>query len=92
VLARGAQRLRERKAAPESVAVGILVPEDQNLFVGVDELFDLVVKMPRLLGGRSGYESTSSCGRTSFSSSLMWTAYSIDPSSSKRSSGENFRF
>jgi hypothetical protein len=46
VLAGGPQRFREREAAPERVAVGVLVAEDQDLFVGVDELFDLVIEMP----------------------------------------------
>ena len=45
VLALGAQRLREREAAPESVAVGVLVAEDQDLLVGVDQVFDLVVQV-----------------------------------------------
>jgi len=35
VLARGAQRLREREAAAERVAVGVLVTEDQDLLVGL---------------------------------------------------------
>jgi hypothetical protein len=36
VLAGGTQSFREGKAASERVAVGILVPEDQDLLVGVD--------------------------------------------------------
>jgi len=49
VLARGAQRLGERKAAAERVAVGVLVAEDQDFLVGGDELPDLVVKVPRFV-------------------------------------------
>jgi hypothetical protein len=45
VLARPAQGLREREAAAEGVAVGVLVAEDQDLLVGLDELLDLVVMM-----------------------------------------------
>jgi hypothetical protein len=58
LFAGGAQRLRERQAAAEGVTVGILVPEDQDLLVGVDELLDLVVLVGRFaLGG--GYVSVS---------------------------------
>src|SRR5260370_3480797 len=87
------QRLREREAASERVPVGVFVPEDQDLLVGVDQLLDLVVNMRCLL--RSGYDGSSgalSAGSTSFNSSEICTAYSIDESSSKRSSGENLRF
>jgi hypothetical protein len=74
------------------------VAEDQDLLVGVDELLDLVVDVRSLL--RSGYDSSSPIGiasspldgNTSFSSSEMWTAYSIEESNSNRSSGENLRF
>jgi hypothetical protein len=45
VLARPAEGLRERQAAAEGVAVGVLVAEDQDLLVGLDELLDLVVMM-----------------------------------------------
>jgi hypothetical protein len=54
VLARGAERLREREAAPQRVAVRVLVSEDQDLLVGVEELFDLVVQVVGLGRGR-GY-------------------------------------
>ena len=57
VFARGTQSLGESEAAPEGVAVGILVTEDQDLLVGVDELLDLVVEVGCLLGG--GYDSPS---------------------------------
>jgi hypothetical protein len=60
VFARGAQSLSERQAAPEGVAVGILVAEDQDLLVGVDELLDLVVDVLGLL--RLGYDFVSSPG------------------------------
>ncbi len=45
MLPRGLQRLSEREAAAERVAVGVLVSEDQDLLVGLDELLDLVVLM-----------------------------------------------
>lgn len=68
MLARRAQRLGERQAAAEGVAVGILVAKDQDLLVGLDELLDLVVLMARrALGG--SYFVSSSAGRTSLSSS-----------------------
>ena len=90
LLAFGAQRLREGQAAAERVAVGVLVAEDQDLLVGVDEILDLVEQVRLVaLGGDYG---CSSRGRTSLSSSEMWTLYSIDGSSSKRRSGENLRF
>jgi hypothetical protein len=54
VLARGAQRLREREAAAERVAVGVLVTEDKDLLVGFEELLDLVVKAA-CLALRGGY-------------------------------------
>ncbi|HZQ49466.1 MAG TPA: hypothetical protein VFB69_04075 [Candidatus Dormibacteraeota bacterium] len=60
MLARGAQRLSEREAAAERVAVGVLVSEDQDLFVGVDQLLDLVVEVLQLVCLRGGYEPTSS--------------------------------
>jgi len=93
VFARCAQRLRKRKAAPKGVAVSVLVTEDQDLLVGVDQLLDLVINVRRLLsGGYAGSSGVPSAGSTSFSNSEMWTAYSIDESSSNRSSGENLRF
>src|ERR1700687_1827056 len=95
VFARGAQSLGEREAAPERVAVGILVTEDQDPLVGVDELLDLAVDVGCLLGGSYDLPSPPSaplCGSTSFNNSLMWTLYSIEESSSKRISGENLRF
>jgi hypothetical protein len=74
MLARGAQRLREAEAAPERIAVGVLVTEDQDLLVGVDELLDLGVEAAGFtLGG--GYRASSwflsPAGSTSLSSSLM---------------------
>src|SRR6476661_8296803 len=52
------QRLRERQAAAEGVPIGVLVSEDQDLFVGVDELLDLVVNVvPRAW---VGYDVSSS--------------------------------
>ncbi len=54
VLARGAKRLREREAAAERVAVGVLVTEDEDLLVGLEELLDLVVEAARL-ALRGGY-------------------------------------
>jgi len=42
-LAGGAKRLTERQAAAQGVPVGVLVAEDQDLLVGINELFDLVV-------------------------------------------------
>src|SRR5205807_5423968 len=96
VLALSTQRFREREAAAERVAVGVFVTEDQDLLVRVDELLDLVVDMQFVVfDGRYRFCSSGSpllCGSTSFSSSEMWTLYSIDGSSSKRKSGENFRF
>src|SRR4030088_2208811 len=82
LLPRRTQRLGERQAAAKGVAVCVLVPEDQDLLVGVDELLDLVVKV--WLGARAGYfvsslvssmEVTSAGsdpgGRTSLSSAAM---------------------
>src|SRR5260370_1026842 len=77
VLARAAQRLREREAASERVPVGVFVPEDQDLLVGVDQLLDLVVNMRCLL--RSGYDGSSgalSAGSTSFNNPDICTAHS----------------
>ena len=54
MLARGAQGLGPRQAAAKGVAVGVLVPEDQDLVVRVDELFDLVVVMSGFAPG-GGY-------------------------------------
>src|ERR1700688_2143639 len=103
LLSSRAQRLGKREAAAEGVPVRILVSKDEDLLVGVDELFDLVVDV--CLGVWAGYfvssllssmVATSACsgaaGRTSLSSSLMWTLYSIEGSISNRRSGENFRF
>ena len=59
MLARGAKRFGEGEAAPERVAVGVLVTEDQDLLIGVEELFDLVVEAAGL-GLRGGYRSSSS--------------------------------
>ena len=42
VFAGGPERFGESEAAPERVAIGILVAEDQDLLVGVDQLLDLV--------------------------------------------------
>ena len=68
MLAGSSQRFREREAAAERVTVGVLVTEDQDLLIGLDELFDLIVLMARCaLGG--GYCFSSSAGRTSLSSS-----------------------
>jgi hypothetical protein len=75
VFARGSQSLGEREAAPEGVAIGVFVAEDQDLLVGVDQLLDLVINVEGLL--RLGYDFVPSpfsgplCGSTSFSSSLM---------------------
>jgi hypothetical protein len=52
------KRLGKRQAAAERVAVRVLVPEDQDLIVGVDELFDLVVEISTF-ALRGGYGSTS---------------------------------
>ena len=57
VLTVGAERFSKRKAASERVAVGILVPEDQDLLVGVDKLLDLVIDVRSLL--RGGYFAAS---------------------------------
>jgi len=45
ILAFRPQRLREREAAAERVAVGVLVTEDQDLLVRIDQIFDLVIEM-----------------------------------------------
>ena len=58
VLPRSAQRLREREAAAERVAVGVLVTEDQDLLVGLEELLDLVIQV-RDLGLGGGYVTSS---------------------------------
>ena len=63
MLARRAQRLREGEAAAEGVAVGVLVTEDQDLLVGVEELFDLVVEAAGL-ALRGGYRWSSSVNPT----------------------------
>ena len=63
VLARRAQSLREGEAAAEGVAVGVLVTEDQDLLVGVEELFDLVVEAAGL-ALRGGYRWSSSVNPT----------------------------
>src|ERR1700674_2804691 len=94
------ERLRKRKAAAKRVPIRILVAEDEDLVVGIDEILDLVeLVVNSRLGGGYGVPSSPSVlvvvtagGRTSFSSSAMWTLYSIDGSSSKRRSGENLRF
>src|SRR6266516_5754142 len=119
-LAFGAQRFREREAAAEGVAVGVLVAEDQDLLVGVDQVLDLVVEVwfvelrgryrccssspfmgrwpfPRHSRGggdeaAGGPGSEGVAGSTSFNSSEICTLYSIEGSSSNRSSGENLRF
>ena len=98
-LASRAQSLRKSKAAAKRVSIGILVPKDQDLVVRVDELLDLVEQVGNLgLGGGYGVVPSSPSsivdagGRTSLSSSAMWTLYSIEGSISNRSSGENFRF
>jgi hypothetical protein len=57
VLAVGAEGFSKSKAASERVAVRILVPEDQDLLVGVDQLLDLVIDVRSLL--RGGYFSAS---------------------------------
>jgi hypothetical protein len=59
VLAGGPKRLSEGEAAPERVAVSVLVTEDQDLLIGVEELFDLVVEAAGLRL-RGGYRSSSS--------------------------------
>src|SRR5438094_1794326 len=84
----------EGEAAAKRVAVGVLVAEDQDLLVGLDQVPDVVIQV-RLVPLRGGYglgSSPSPCGSTSFKSSEMCTLYSIDESSSNRSSGENLRF
>jgi len=43
LLAGRPQRFGKRQAAAERVSVSILVPEDQDVLIGVDELLDLVV-------------------------------------------------
>src|SRR2546428_9186084 len=96
-LASRAQSLRKSKAAAERVSIGILVPKDQDLVVRVDELLDLVEQVGNLgLGGGYGVVPSSPPstvgGRTSLSSSAMWTLYSIEGSISNRSPGENLRF
>src|SRR6266851_5378029 len=88
----GSEGFGESETAAEGVTVGVLVSEDQDLLVGVDEVFDLVVLMTgRGLRG-CYFLSSSGAGRTSFSSSEMCTLYSMDGSSSKRRSGEYLRF
>src|SRR3977135_4089305 len=58
VLAGRAQRLSERQAAAKRVAVGVFVPEDQDLLVVLYELLDLVVLVARpALGSRYGFSS-----------------------------------
>ena len=94
VLALRPECFGEGKAAAKRVAVGVLVAEDQDLLVGLDEIPDVVIKV-RFVPLRGGYgwgSSPSPCGSTSLRSSEMCTLYSIDESSSKRSSGENLRF
>jgi hypothetical protein len=54
-----AERLGEREAASERVAVGVLVPEDQDLLVRLDQVLDLVVEV-RFVPLRAGYCSESS--------------------------------
>jgi hypothetical protein len=49
VLAGRAQSLGKREAAAKGVPVGVLVPEDEDLLVRVDELFDLVVDVRAFL-------------------------------------------
>ena len=73
MLACRAQRFGERKAATERVSVGVLVPEDEDLIVRVNELFDLVVaaRGGALCRGYFEPPSASSSGRTSFNSLLM---------------------
>ena len=66
ILARAAKSLRESKAAPKGVAIGILVAEDQDLLVGIDEFLDLVVD----IGGPV-------CGSYDFSSAASWAAASL---------------
>jgi hypothetical protein len=41
-LALRAERFGEAKAAAQSVAVGVLVPENEDLAVAVDQSFELV--------------------------------------------------
>ena len=67
-------RLREREAAAERVAVRILVAEDQDVVVCVEQLLDLVVKVGDLgLGGYvvSSWSAVGVAGSTSLSSSAM---------------------
>jgi hypothetical protein len=47
LLAGRAKRLSERQAAAQRVPIGVLVAEDEDLFVGLDELLDLVVAIGR---------------------------------------------
>jgi len=42
LLAGGAKRLRKSQAAAKRVPIRVLVTEDEDLLVGVDEVFDLV--------------------------------------------------
>jgi hypothetical protein len=42
LLACGAKRLRKRQAAAKCVPIRVLVTEDEDLLVGIDEVFDLI--------------------------------------------------
>ena len=42
MLAGGPKGLRKRQAAPKGVPVRVLVAEDEDLLVGIDEVFDLI--------------------------------------------------
>jgi hypothetical protein len=45
-LALGSESLGERQAAAEGVAVGVFVPEDEDLVVAVDQSLQLVELAP----------------------------------------------
>src|SRR5260370_4272583 len=71
VLAGRSQRLGKGEAAAQRVAVGVLVPEDQDFLVAFDEISDLVVFVSSA-GLRGSYVFSSSVpGTTSFRSSQM---------------------
>jgi hypothetical protein len=63
------ERLGKGETAAQRVAVGVLVAEDEDLLVGVDQLFDLVVDV-RVVALGGGYWFVPS-GKTSLRSSEM---------------------
>src|SRR5260370_8737571 len=91
VLAGRSQRLGKGEAAAQCVSVGVLVPEDQDLLVGFDEIPDLVVLVSSAALRGSYVFSSSVAGRTSFSNSQLWTPYSLQRSRSTPSARDNLR-